>query len=285
MERLKAIEAEMTGKLLHCLDQRVEQVGIVARAGSDISQERFRGEAPRFTHCAFIKKQSGDWRIHHLLNTHGGPEGHLYEQAPECFFRDDPWSYRTEILVPSHALQARLRLILSSSLGETIYGHHYSKIAYPRSTRFQNSNQWVIELIGAALSGARSREHAQQFLHDNHLQPSTVLKPSLAGFIGQWIYAMKAPNTRFSDHPKSSRARGEFSFVSPTTVRHFLEENHHLASRVEIAPEVDAPLRATQTNTSPPPSSHLKPGGHEKAPSDQRRGAQGALPGSQGGVQ
>src|SRR5262249_3572190 len=82
LELLQACEQEMAEKLVQILDRHARVAALVSRIGTDLSSLRFEGETPHFTHVALALREGAEWWIHHLLNTHEGPHGHLYRQRP-----------------------------------------------------------------------------------------------------------------------------------------------------------------------------------------------------------
>jgi len=239
LERLRHLETEIATGLEAALDRHASRLALIARAGSDISTLKFEGEQPYYTHVGFALRQGGEWRVHQLLNTHQGREGHLYRQSLEDFFRDDPFEYRAGVLVPSPELQHGIAAILESPLRERLHSPSYSRISYPFSTRYQSCNQWVAEVIGAAQGSATSRQEAQEFLRARGLQPSTLLTVGLGG---QMVSRLITRNTRFDDHPLRDRLRGRLSFMMDGSLKRYLERSDSLIGEatVQIADAPDA---------------------------------------------
>jgi len=81
-------------------------------------------------------------------------------------------------------VQERIAKQLTRDRATAMHQPHYSMVAYPWSTKYQNSNQWAIELLAAALApeGAiTSREMAQAWLKQSGFAPTTLhLGPSPA---------------------------------------------------------------------------------------------------------
>jgi len=78
----------------------------------------------------------------------------------------------------------------------------YSVVAYPWSTRYQQSNQWALETLAGSLDPAAStRERAQSWLQLHDYQP-TVLHLDAFTRLGA---RMTRANVAFDDHPNSKR--------------------------------------------------------------------------------
>ena len=237
LAELHARETAITAKLERTLNTSSHHLALISRVGCDLGRFRFDGEAPSYTHTGFAIRDGGEWRVYQMLNTHGGPEGHLYWQSLVDFFRDDPHEYRCAILVPSKELQYQLFDVLSSPVAERLYTSRYNRVAYPFSTRYQNSNQWVAELIAAAQSGRRTRSEVQDYLSQRGMSPSILRTVS---YPAQALVAMFASNTKFDDHPLGSRLASRIAFITETSIRAYLQRTDRISLdktlRLESAP-------------------------------------------------
>lgn len=217
---LNASETAITARLERTLNASGCRVALLSRPGSDLSRFRFEGEAPTYTHTGFVVRQADGWHVYQMLNIHGGPEGHLFRQALATFYRDDPHEYRCGVLAPGRELQERIEATLQSPLANRLHSSRYSRLAYPFATRYQNSNQWVMEIIAAAQSGRGSRDSVQDYLRQRGLSPTVLRAP---GYIAQSAFALFSGNTRFDDHPLRSRLAGRIAFLTEPSIRRYLE--------------------------------------------------------------
>lgn len=222
---LNASESAITARLEQTLNASGCRVALISRAGSDLSRYRFEGEAPTFTHTGIAVREADGWYVYQMLNIHGGPEGHLFRQDLSAFYRDDPYEYRCGVLAPGRALQERIEATLNSPLANQLHSSRYSRLAYPFATRYQNSNQWVAEIIGAAQSGRRSRHAIQCYLQGRGLSPTVLRAP---GYLAQSAFALYSGNTRFDDHPLRSRLAGRIAFLTETSIRRHLKATDEL---------------------------------------------------------
>lgn len=222
---LDATETAITARLEWALNAGGCRVALLSRSGTDLSRFRFEGEAPTYTHTGFAVRETNGWYVYQMLNIHGGPEGHLFRQTLAAFYRDDPHEYRCGVLAPSGELQERIEATLRSPLANRLHSTRYNRLAYPFATRYQNSNQWVTEIIGAAQSGRRSRDGIQEYLRQKGLSPTVLRAP---GYLAQSAYALISGNTRFDDHPLRSRLAGRIAFLTEPSIR------RHLAATDEL---------------------------------------------------
>jgi hypothetical protein len=222
---LNASESAITARLEQTLNAGRCRVALISRAGSNLSRFRFEGEAPTFTHTGFAVREKDGWCVYQMLNIHGGAEGHLFRQPLAAFYRDDPYEYRCGVLAPGHELQERIEATLRSPLANQLHSSRYSRLAYPFAERYQNSNQWIAEIIGAAQSGRRSRRGIQDYLRRQGLPPTVLRAP---GYLAQSTFALFSSNTRFDDHPLRSRLAGRIAFLTETSIRHHLHATDEL---------------------------------------------------------
>lgn len=202
-------------ELAHRVHRHLEDQGataaIVARVGRDLSQHGLR-----YSHAGLVLREPGAprWRVVHLLNHCGRGDSELYEQGLGNFFLDDLFRHEAAVLVPSHELQQALRDAVAAGVGRTLHQREYSLIANPWATSYQNSNQWLLELAAAAVSGARDRRAAQAWLKQADYRPGELRIGALTR-IGS---RLTAANVRFDDHPWESSGGSRFAVVTVESV-------------------------------------------------------------------
>ena len=178
-------------------------VVLLARAGQDLSAYRLR-----WSHMGWAYRQtdaSGQpvWRVVHKLNHCGSDQAQVYRQGLAEFFLDRPWRYEAAYLVPTPELQARLLPLLQDD-ARVLRWHEprYNMLAYPWSTRYQQSNQWALEtLAGAADEGVTDRASAQAWLQLRGYTPTVLHLGSLTRLGARATRA----NIAFDDHPNDKR--------------------------------------------------------------------------------
>ncbi len=208
---------ELAKKSYDWLDQSGAEVAIIARAGQDLSRYGLS-----YSHLGIVRRDNpeGRWTVTHLLNQCGTSSADLYNQGLGDFFMDDMYQYRTLIMIPSPAIRARMVQLLSSGHARDFFSDHYNMLAYPFSTDYENSNQWVLELMAAALANDTDipgRESAQAWLRATHYIPSTI---HLSAFERLGAEVTRA-NVSFSDHPFDRRMAGEIDTVTVDSMERF----------------------------------------------------------------
>ncbi len=202
---------------LTALEASRAQVAIVGRIGQDLSQYGLR-----YSHVAFVWRDhpKGRWLVMHELNQCGTANSALYDQGLANFFLDDLFAYEAMVLVPSAQSQARIAAALASTIPSRMHYNRYNMLAYPFSTEYQNSNQWVLETYAASTSdmGVADRSRAQAWLKLAGYVPTTLsISPSKR--LGARMFSA---NIAFDDHPFGRRAAGMIDTVTVESVLAFV---------------------------------------------------------------
>ncbi len=182
------------------LDATGAQVVVLARAGQDLSKYGLK-----WSHLGFVYKDAsaGVWRVLHKLNHCGTDHAALYRQGLGEFFLDRPHRYEAAFVVLKPELQQALLPLLADNTRVARFNERrYSMVAYAYGTKYQQSNQWVLEtLAGAAAPGVVSRRAAQDWLKDQGYQPTDLHLSALTRLGGR----MTQTNIAFDDHPTARR--------------------------------------------------------------------------------
>jgi hypothetical protein len=188
------------------------KVVVLARAGQDLSKYKLR-----YSHLGFAyKAQDGRWLVAHKLNTCGTAEASLYRQGLGEFFLDDLFRFEAAWIVPTQEVQNKLHAaLLSDARTQAMHIKPYSMVSYVWGTKYQQSNQWAIETLAAAMEPSiRTRDQAQAWLQFKNYQPTVLeIKPltRLGGRITQ-------ANVEFDDHPTKKRFSDRIESVTVDSV-------------------------------------------------------------------
>ena len=206
----------MAEKTRQALDASGEQVVLLARSGQDLSKYGLR-----YSHVGFAYRtadaQGGQvWRVVHKLNFCGTADADIYRQGLGEFFLDDPWRYEAAWVAPGAELQQRLLALLQDDAGVVrLHTKSYNMLSYPWSTRYQQSNQWVIETVAMAADPAiTSRAQAQAWLQRKAYEPTTL---KLGAFTRLGARVTSA-NVAFDDHPNEKRFSDRIETVTVDSV-------------------------------------------------------------------
>lgn len=203
-------------KTLASLNASGEKVVLLARAGQDLSKYGLR-----YSHLGLAYRlpdgQGGHtWRVLHKLNECGTSESTVYRQGLGEFFLDDLWRFEAAWVAPTPEVQARLLALLQDP-ARTVGMHHkpYSIVSYAWGRKYQQSNQWAIETLAAAVEpGANSRERAQAWLQFKGYEPTVLKLGPLTRLGGR----MTAANVAFDDHPNDKRYSDRIETVTVDSV-------------------------------------------------------------------
>ena len=227
---LQAITVErglsLAERTLHALDASGAQVVLLARAGQDLSQYGLRWSHLGFAYKAPARAGEDDgrgyvWRVLHKLNHCGTQEAAIYRQGLGEFFLDDLWRLEAAWVVPTPEVQRQLHaLLLHESRAIALHHRPYNIVSYPWSQKYQQSNQWAIETLAAAMEPTvYSRERAQAWLQFKGYQPSVLIIGPLTRLGGR----IGAANVAFDDHPSEKRYNDRIETVTVDSVFAWLQ--------------------------------------------------------------
>jgi hypothetical protein len=197
------------------LDASGAQVVVLARAGLG------------WSHLGFAYRE-GDgakshWRVVHKLNHCGAASAALYRQGLGEFFLDQPFRYEAAFAELDPEVQSKLLpLLRDNARVDDWHQPHYNMVAYPWSTRYQQSNQWALEtLAGAMDAGASDRRRAQAWLQLRDYEPTTLRIDPLTRLGGRMTQA----NVAFDDHPNHKRFSDRIETVTVDSVFAWLQRS------------------------------------------------------------
>jgi hypothetical protein len=200
------------------LDASGAAVALVARAGQDLSNY-----GVEYSHMGIAVRdhRGGRWTVVHELNDCGTASSDLYEDGIGNFFLTDLYRYRAQLVIPGPALQARLAAFMKGRAARRMHEPHYNMLSYVYGTQYQNSNQWVLEILAgadAADGEVATRAEAQARLKAQGYRPPTVHIPAAVRLGARMFRA----NVAFDDHPFDRRMAGQIDTVTTDAVLSWL---------------------------------------------------------------
>ena len=200
------------------LDTTGASVVAIARIGQDLSRY-----GVRYSHMGWAYKDGDTWRVLHKLNQCGTDRSAVYRQGIGDFFLDAPHEYLAGIVVPSPEVQARLLPRLKdAALTAPMHTRRYSMLSYPWAHRYQQSNQWALEVLASAMGeGITDRDAAQRWLKQVGYQPAEIHLSALQRLGGR----MTRANISFDDHPLELRFTGRIRTVTVDSVFAWLQRS------------------------------------------------------------
>ncbi len=211
--------AQRTAQVLEAEYQKNgSKVLLLARAGQDLSSYQLQ-----YSHFGWAyRTPEGPWRVAHKLNICGTADGWVYRQGLGEFFLDDLWRYVAAVQVPTPAVQQALWSYLTAPQTVLRMQHQpYSMVSYAWGQKYQQSNQWAIESLAAAMEPAtvQQRSQAQAWLKFKGYEPSTLTIRSWTRLGGR----MSAANIAFDDHPNDQRFTSRIQTVTVDSVTQWLQ--------------------------------------------------------------
>jgi hypothetical protein len=213
------------------LEASGQRVAIVARSGLDLARFRIR-----YSHAglSLAAHPNGPWSVRQLYYACDEGQPRLYDQGLAGFLygtNDPELGYLSIVLLPAPAADSLERAALDTPRALALLGGSYSANAYAFSTRYQNCNQWLIELLaGAWGAGVGGRDAAQRWLAERGYAPQPVEVNSralmfAAGFV-PWL--------RTDDHPSDDLQAMRFRTSLPAAIEAFVHAREPGAERIEL---------------------------------------------------
>jgi hypothetical protein len=208
------LSMDLAQRTVAALDASGAQVALVSRAGQDLSKYGLR-----YSHMGIVVRDhpAGRWTVVHALNDCGTAVSGLYNEGMGNFFLTDLYRLEAQLLIPGADAQAKLARLVATRTPLRLHEARYNMLSYVYATQYQNSNQWVLETIAAALAPGgqvETRAEAQSWLRSRGFQPPTIEIPAAVRLGARMFRA----NVAFDDHPFDRRMAGQIDTVSTDAV-------------------------------------------------------------------
>ena len=230
------------------LDKSGQRLALISRAGLDLG--RF---GVRYSHAGFSLKHSPEtpWAVRQLYYACDEKQPHIFDQGLLGFLlgmNEPTLGYVSVVLLPEADAAELERAALDKRQALQLLGATYSANAYAFSQRYQNCNQWVVEVLAAARGrlledaevaasgggppgGAGAlRERAQAWLLGQGYVPSVIdvgWRPLM------WATAF-VPWLHNDDHPAEDQAQALYRVSMPAAIESFLRAQVPGAQRLEF---------------------------------------------------
>lgn len=191
-------------------------VVLLARAGQDLTKYGLQYSHLGIAYRTELPQGRSAWRVLHKLNHCGSAVSAIYRQGLGEFFLDQPWRHEAAWVVPARRVQDRLLALLADD-ARAVRLHHapYSMVSYAWGRKYQQSNQWAIETLAAALEPRiDDRERAQAWLRFQGYTPTSLRLGPLTRLGGR----ATAANVAFDDHPNEQRFADRIDTVTVDSV-------------------------------------------------------------------
>jgi len=243
---LSAAQRDTLLQVAAVVRQELQRAGtpaaLVSRSGLDL--RRF---GQRYSHAgiSLAASPSVPWSVRQLYFDCDERRARLFDQGLAGFLlgqHDARVGFVSLVMLPEAAARPLAQTALDDARALAVLGAHYSANAYAYSTRYQNCNQWVAELMAAAWGtlSPRSQEQgstpeafraqAQQWLREAAYRPSPMtLRPRALVFAAPFI-----PWVQLDDHPETALQDQIFEVSMPASLEAFIRQREPAAQRVEV---------------------------------------------------
>ena len=216
------------------LDDSGQALALISRSGLDL--QRFN---VRYSHAGVSLKASENtpWSVRQLYYACDERRPRLYDQGLAGFLlgTDDPATgFISIVLLPRAQADALERAALDKARALRLLAATYSANAYAFSLRYQNCNQWVIELLATAWGALGDtddlRARAQAWLVERGYAP----RPFEVGSHLLMFAAAFVPWLHQDDHPQEDLFALQFRITMPASIEAFVRERVPGAERIEL---------------------------------------------------
>ena len=220
-----------------------EQVALMARSGLDLS--RF---GQRYSHAGvgLAGHAGAPWSVRQLYFSCDERQPRLYDQGIPGFVlgtHNPALGYVSVLLLPAAEAAALAQAATDKARSLKLLASTYSANAHAYSTRYQNCNQWLAELLASAWGGLgeseQPRAQSQAWLKDHGYQPSVFDVSSGIGG-GQWLGRLwitlgaLVPWLHNDDHPEEDLALAIYRVSMPASIEAFVRDHVPGAQRIEF---------------------------------------------------
>ena len=210
-----------------------DSVALVSRSGLDLS--RF---GIRYSHAALAwRSEEGVWSARQLYYACDESRPRIFDQGLAGFAMgtDDPkLGYLSIVRLPPESVLALRPALLDRPRVQHMLAAQYSASAYAYSTRYQNCNQWVMEMLAAGwgdlADGDDLRERAQGWLREQRYAPEPVDVNSRLLMLASYF----VPLLHLNDHPEQDVAEMKLHISLPSTIETFVRSRFPASERVEL---------------------------------------------------
>jgi hypothetical protein len=216
------------------LDRSGASMALVSRSGLDLS--RF---GLRYSHAGISLKASPNtpWSVRQLYYACDEKRPRLFDQGLSGFLlgTDDPSTgYVSVVMLPAPEAGELERAALDNARALQLLNATYSANAYAWGLRYQNCNQWVIELLATAWGrlddSAPPRAQAQRWLAAQDYSPTRV---AVGNRLLMWAGAF-VPWLHDDDHPSDDITQMVYRVSMPDSIERFVRSAVPGATRIEF---------------------------------------------------
>ncbi|MCB1906890.1 MAG: DUF2145 domain-containing protein [Rhodocyclaceae bacterium] len=209
-----------------------DDVALISRSGLDLSRFRIR-----HSHAAIAwRSETGAWTARQLYYACDEGRPRLYDQGIAGFVMatdDTTHGYVSIVAMPARAATRLRRAALDTPRALRLLSGTYSASAFAFGLRYQNCNQWVVELLAAAWSDAGDRADSRGIAQD-WLKGAGYLPQPVRVSHWQLFASIFVPLVHVDDHPEHDRFALGLHISLPGAIETFVRDRFPDSERIEI---------------------------------------------------
>jgi hypothetical protein len=209
-----------------------QRVALVSRSGLDLDRLGLR-----YSHSGYALRDSanGPWSVRQLYYACDAGHPKLFDQGLSGFLfgtNDPARGALSLVFLPPDTAERLARTVLDTRQALGLLGATYSANAHAWSQRYQNCNQWAVELFAAAQGDLpeADRTAAQQWLQAQGYAPTTI---DLGFPPLMWLAAL-SPWLHHDDHPPDDLNAARYRVSMPASIEAFIHATVPGATRIEV---------------------------------------------------
>ena len=212
------------------LERSGATAAVVSRAGLDLA--RF---GLRYSHAGVALKSNPNspWSVRQLYYACDEARPRIFDQGMAGFVlgaEQPAEGHLSLVMLPQEQGAALQAAALDARTPLALLAGEYSANAYAYSTRYQNCNQWLVELIASAWGAATAkREEAQRWLREHEYEAEPVNVGAALVLAAHFV-----PLVHVLDHPDEDLRARTMRVSMPTSIERFVQREAPQARRVEL---------------------------------------------------
>lgn len=216
------------------LEKSGQRVALISRSGLDLS--RF---AMRYSHAGVSLKASENtpWSVRQLYFACDEQRPRIFDQGMSGFvlgLNEPALGYVSIVFLPPTEAAELERVALDNRQALQLLSPAYSANAYPFSLKYQNCNQWLMELLATTWGRLEAvddpRARAQGWLKERGYAPSVMAVGSRPMM---WFGAF-VPWVHSDDHPAEDTEQSLYRVSMPASIEAFVQARVPGATRLEL---------------------------------------------------
>ena len=209
-------------------------VALISRSGLDLA--RF---GIRYSHAALAWRHDNDsgWSARQLYYACDEGRPRIFDQGTAGFAMgtaNPALGYIALVKLPAETVPPLRRALLDPVRVQEVLAGRYSANAYAFNLKYQNCNQWVVEMLAAAWgelpAGSDLRARAQDWLRAAPYNPAAV------DVGARWLMlgSLFVPLVHMDDHPPEAIGTMQLTVSLPASLEAFARQRLPASERVEI---------------------------------------------------